>query len=328
MFTQKGNDKMKILLTTTVPAELVEKYAGFEITVPDHRMSYEEVSEVAAQYDAILGFGLKTDAALLDRGENLKAVANFGVGYDNIDVAAATARGIAVVNTPTKVTDATAEHTAALIFATMRNIAKFDREVRQGIWNAPFMMDGMASVNGSVLGIVGFGRIGKAVCRKAQGMGMQVIYYDPFRSSAETEAEYQVTYCGFEELLQTADCVTLHLPYTKDNHHLFGKEAFEMMKQDAFFVNCARGPIVDEEALAQALRDGVIRGAGIDVFEHEPKVSDALKELDNVTLTPHAASATKKARIGMLLEAMDGLTGVLEGTDPSNVVNEKELAGK
>ena len=318
---------MKILLTRDVPVQLLEKYSGFEITVPDHRMDYEEVKEAAAQYDAILGFGLKTDAALLDQGKNLKAVANFGVGYDNIDVEAATARGIAVVNTPTQVTDATAEHAAALIFATMRNIAKFDREVRKGIWNPPFMLDGMASVSGSVLGIVGFGRIGKAVCRKAQGMGMQVIYYSRTRNSAETEAEYQVRYCSFEELVRTADCVSLHVPYTKESHHLFGKEQFAMMKKDAFFVNCARGPVVDEEALAQALKDGVIRGAGIDVFEYEPKVSDALKELDNVTLTPHAASATVKARTGMLLEAMDGLTGVLEGTDPANVVNRKELAG-
>jgi glyoxylate reductase len=189
------------------------------------------------------------------------------------------------------------------------------------------MLDGMISVSGSVLGIVGFGRIGKAVCRKAQGMGMQVIYYSRTRNSAETEAEYQVRYCSFEELLRTADCVSLHVPYTKESHHLFGKEQFAMMKKDAFFVNCARGPVVDEEALAQALKDGVIRGAGIDVFEYEPKVSDALKELDNVTLTPHAASATVKARTGMLLEAMDGLTGVLEGTDPANVVNRKELAG-
>ncbi|MBO5504144.1 MAG: NAD(P)-binding domain-containing protein, partial [Lachnospiraceae bacterium] len=247
---------MKILLTRDVPTQLMEKYVGFEITVPDHRMSYEEVCEAASQYDAILGFGLKTDAALLDLGKNLKAVANFGVGYDNIDVEAATARGIAVVNTPTQVTDATAEHAAALIFATMRNIAKFDREVRQGIWNPPFMLDGMASVNGSVLGIVGFGRIGKAVCRKAQGMGMEVIYYSRTRNSAEIEAEYQVKYCSFEELLRTADCVSLHMPYTKESHHLFGKKEFEMMKNDAFLVNCARGPVVDEEALAQALRDG------------------------------------------------------------------------
>ncbi|MBQ6222911.1 MAG: hydroxyacid dehydrogenase [Solobacterium sp.] len=317
---------MKILVSTNVPAELLEMYKDFEITIPDHRLTYDAVSEIAEQYDAILGFGLRINDTLLEKGKNLKAVANFGVGYDNIDVKAATARGIAVVNTPTQVTDATAEHTIALIVATMRHIAKFDREVRQNIWKPPFMMDGMASVNGSTLGIVGFGRIGKAVCRKAQGLGMNVIYYDPYRSSEEIEKEYGVTYCGFEELIRNADCVTLHLPYTAENHHLFGAETFRMMKPDAFFVNCARGPIVDEEALAAALRDHVIRGAGLDVYEHEPKVSEELKALDNVTLTPHAASATKKARIGMLHEAMDGLTGVLSGKDVPNVVNHRELA--
>ena len=317
---------MKILVTTKVPAELLEKYNDFEITIPEKRLVYDEVSEIAGEYDAIMGFGLRVNEALLEKGKNLKAVANFGVGYDNIDVKAATARGIAVVNTPTQVTDATAEHTIALIIATMRNIAKFDREVRQDIWRPPFMMNGMASINGSTLGIVGFGRIGKAVCRKAQGLGMNVIYYDPYRSSDEVEKEYGVTYVEFEELVRTADCVTLHLPYTPENHHLFGEETFKMMKPDAFFVNCARGPIVDEQALAAALRDNVIRGAGLDVYEHEPKVSEELKVLDNVTLTPHAASATKKARIGMLHEAMDGLTGVLKGIDVPNVVNRKELA--
>ena len=317
---------MKILVTTNVPAELLEKYKEFEITIPEKRLVYDEVSEIAGEYDAIMGFGLRVNEALLEKGKNLKAVANFGVGYDNIDVKAATARGIAVVNTPTQVTDATAEYTIALIVATMRNIAKFDREVRQDIWRPPFMMNGMASVNGSTLGIVGFGRIGKAVCRKAQGLGMNVIYYDPYRSSDEVEKEYGVTYVEFEELVRTADCVTLHLPYTPENHHLFGEETFKRMKPDAFFVNCARGPIVDEAALAAALRDNVIRGAGLDVYEHEPKVSEELKVLDNVTLTPHAASATKKARIGMLHEAMDGLTGVLKGIDVPNVVNRKELA--
>ncbi len=318
----------KILVTTNVPAELLDQYKDFEITIPEQRLTYDEVSEIIADYEAVLGFGLRVNDALLEKGKNLKAVANFGVGYDNIDVKAATARGIAVVNTPTQVTDATAEHTIALIVATMRNIARFDREVRQNLWKPPFMMNGMASVNGSTLGIVGFGRIGKAVCRKAQGLGMNVIYYDPYRSTEEVEKEYNVTYCEFEELVRTADCVTLHLPYTAENHHLFGAETFRMMKPDAFFINCARGPIVDEAALAEALRNNVIRGAGLDVYENEPKVSEELKVLDNVTLTPHAASATKKARIGMLHEAMDGLTGVLNGQEVPNVVNRRELAEK
>ena len=319
----------KILISEWVPAQCLVPYEGkFSFTLPSaekHAFSYEELLEQIPDYDGCLILDNDGDRRLLDAGKKLKVIANFGVGYDNIGWNYATQIGLPVVNTPTQVTEATAEHTATLIVSAMRGIARYDREVRAGIWKSPNFSDCDTQVEGATLGILGFGRIGKRVCRKMQGFGMNVVYYDKFRASREVEKEFGVTYMDFDQVLQIADCVTLHMPYIPENHHLFSAETFRKMKPNAYFVNCARGKIVDEAALAAALRDKVIKGAALDVFEDEPNVNPELLKLDNVTLTPHIASLTMKARLGMCGEALAGITGVLQGEKPYNVVNPQTL---
>ncbi len=322
----------KILISEWVPSQCLAPYEGeFAFTLPTaerRAFSYEELLEQIGDCDGCLILDNDGDKELLDAGKNLKVIANFGVGYDNIDWKYATEIGLPVVNTPTQVTEATAEHAATLIVSAMRGIARYDREVRAGIWKSPNFDDCDTQVEGATLGILGFGRIGKRVCRKAQGFGMNVIYYDSFRASQEVEQEFGVTYMEFDEVLKAADCVTLHMPYIPENHHLFGAKAFRNMKSTAYFVNCARGKIVDEQALADALRDGIIKGAALDVFEAEPQVNRDLLELTNVTLTPHVASLTMKARMGMCGEALAGIAGVLRGEKPYNVVNPQVLGSQ
>ncbi len=315
----------KILISEWVPEECLLPYEKtFSFTLPSkekHAFSYEELLRQIPEYDGCLILDNEGDRALLDAGKKLKVIANFGVGYDNIDWQYATQIGLPVVNTPTQVTEATAEHTACLIVSTMRGIARYDREIRAGIWKSPNFDDCNTQVEGATLGILGFGRIGKRVCRKAQGFGMNVVYYDKFRAAPEVEQEFGVTYLPFDEVLQKADCVSLHMPYLPENHHLFRAETFAKMKKGVYFINCARGKLVDEQALADALENGTIKAAGLDVFEDEPQVNEKLLRLQNVTLTPHIASLTMKARVGMCKEALSGITGVLNGERPYNVVN-------
>jgi lactate dehydrogenase-like 2-hydroxyacid dehydrogenase len=319
----------KIIISEWVPEQCLTPYEGkFSFTLPSaekHAFTYKELLSQIGGFDGCLILDNNGDKQLLDAGKNLKVIANFGVGYDNIDWQYATEIGLPVVNTPTQVTEATAEHTAALIVSAMRGIARYDQEVRSGIWKSPNFDDCDTQIEGATLGILGFGRIGKRVCRKAQGFGMKVVYFDKFRAAPEVEKEYDVTYMDFDEVLKVSDCVTLHVPYIPENHHLFNAETFRKMKPGAYFVNCARGKIVDEQALADALRGGVIKGAALDVFEDEPNVNPDLLKLTNVTLTPHIASLTMKARVGMCNEALAGITGVLSGEKPYNVVNPKVL---
>ena len=316
----------KILFSYPVPEECVADYRGkYELTIPEKPLTYDQALKLIPEFDAYFILSNKGDKGILDAGNNLKVVANFGVGYDNIDWNYATKKGIAVVNTPTQVTDATAEHTVALMVTVMRGISRYDREVRSGIWNAPMFSDINCEITGRTLGIMGFGRIGKLVCKKAQGLGMKVVYYDMFRAKSELEVEYDVTYMAFDEVLKVADCISLHIPYIPENHHLFNLDTLKKMKKDAYLINCARGPIVNEADLAEALKDGIIKGAGLDVYEFEPNVTPELKALDNVVLTPHVASSTMKARIGMAKEALSGIVGVLEGEKPYNVINPQVL---
>ncbi len=279
--------------------------------------------------DAFTNLAIRIDKKLLDIAAEagVRVIANNMAGTDNVDLPYATEKGIAVINTPTQVTEATAEHACSLIIATMRNLACYDREIRRGVWNAPIFTRRATMIEGSTLGIVGLGRIGKRVAAKMNGMGMKVIYYDLYRLSEEMERQLNVTYAPFDELLANADCVTLQMPYTPENHHMFTAETFRKMKPTAYFVNVARGAIVDEEALAQALRDGTIKGAGLDVFEHEPHPIPALLELENVTMTPHCASGTYRSRVAIAREATDGLLAALKGEAPYNLVNKEVLKG-
>ena len=245
---------MRILISRPVPEEMLVKYREeFEVVLPDHALSHDELRESIAGFDALFAIGAKVDRDIIDAGTALKAVANFGVGYDNIDWKYCTEKKIAVVNTPTKVTEATAEHTVALIMNTIRYVSKYDRDIRDGKWHFRTIADCDSQVSGSTLGILGFGRIGKFVAKKCRGLGMNVIYYDVYRASKEVEEEYGVTFMTFDEVLANADCISLHMPYFPENHHIFNIDTFRKMKHSAFFVNCARGPLVKEDDLYEAL---------------------------------------------------------------------------
>jgi len=259
------------------------------------------------------------DGELLRASPNLRIVANIAVGYENIDVAAATALGVVVTNTPGVLTEATADLAFALILAASRRVAEADAGLRCGSfprWTLRQPLMGR-DVHGKTLGIVGMGRIGTAVARRAaRGFAMRVVYHSRTRNHA-AERELGVQQVSFEHLLETSDIISVHVPLTGATRHLFHHEAFARMKPTAIFVNTARGAVVEERALIHALRDGVIAGAGLDVYENEPSVPPALLEIqERVVLTPHLGSATLETRQAMARLAVDNVLAVLRGRPP------------
>ncbi|MGQ9476997.1 MAG: 2-hydroxyacid dehydrogenase [Candidatus Bipolaricaulia bacterium] len=263
----------------------------------------------------------RIDREVLEAGKALKVVANVAVGYDNIDVQAASELGIMVTNTPEVLTEATADLTFGLILAVARRIVEGDKLVRRGGfhgWELDLLLG--AEVHHKTLGIVGLGRIGQAVARRASGFGMEILYYDPVRRP-ELEQELGAEFVGLEELLRRSDFVSLHLPLMPQTRHLLGKRELELMKPTAFLINVARGPIVDEAALVEALKAGRLAGAGLDVFEHEPEVHPELLELANVVLTPHIGSAGRETRVKMAIMAVENVFAALSGRRPPNLVN-------
>lgn len=263
----------------------------------------------------------RVDEELLDAaGAGLRVVANYAVGYDNIDVAACGRRGVVVTNTPDVLTDATADHAFALLLGVARRLLEGDDLVRSGGWTGwePGQLLGR-HVTGATLGIVGMGRIGAAVARRAAAFGMSVVYHNR-RRSPEVEALTGARLVSLDELLRASDFVTLHCPLTEATHHLIDSEALRSMKRTAVLVNTARGPVVDEEALAEALEAGELWGAGLDVFEREPLVTERLVRLPNVLLAPHTGSATVVARDGMARLCAQAVVTVLAGGIPPNVV--------
>ena len=257
------------------------------------------------------------DEEVLASAPTLKVVANVAVGYNNIDVAAARRRGVIVTNTPDVLTETTADFAWTLLMATARRVVEADHYARSGRWTA-WKWDLLwgADVHGTTLGIVGFGRIGRAIARRAQGFNMRILYHDAVRADAAVERELSATATDLETLLREADFVTLHTNLTPETRHLIGERTLRLMRKSAIVVNAARGPIVDEAALAQALREGWIAGAGLDVFEEEPRIHPDLLPLQNVVLAPHIASASRDTRIAMATLAVRNCVAVLEGKAP------------
>ena len=256
------------------------------------------------------------DDALLDRLPDLRLVANFGVGYDRVDVAACAARGITVTNTPGVLDTATADLAFALLLAAQRRVVASDRMIRAGGWSGGWADQTLATeVGGSTLGIVGLGRIGGAVARRARGFDMRVLYTRRTRLSFERERELGVEHRSLDDLLAEADAVSIHVPRTPETEGLIDARRLALLRDGACFVNTARGEIVDEEALVRELVSGRIR-AGLDVFAHEPHVPDELLDLDNVVLTPHIGSATTAARHAMTRLAVDNVLAVAAGRPP------------
>jgi len=273
----------------------------------------ELVAKLQGHAGAITTGTERIDAALLAACPDLKVVANMAVGYNNFDVPAMTAAGVQATNTPDVLTETTADFGFALLMATARRITESEHYVRAGLWkNWRYDMFAGAEVHGSTLGIIGMGRIGQGIARRAaHGFGMQVIYHNRSHLSPELEAQCGARYVSKQELLQTADHVMLVVPYSAESHHTIGATELAMMKPTATLVNIARGGIVDDAALAQALKERRIAGAGLDVFEGEPALNPALLTVPNVVLTPHIASATFKTRKAMAQLAADNLIAYL-----------------
>lgn len=267
------------------------------------------------------------DAEVMDAaGPNLKIIANYAVGYNNIDVKEATRRGIMVTNTPGVLTETTADFAWALLMAIARRVVEADKFVRAGKFRGwePMLLLGN-DVYGATLGVVGFGRIGQAVARRALGFNMRVLYYDSKKAPEEIEKELKATFVDLPTLLRESDFVTLHVPLTKETHHLIGEKELKMMKKEAYLINTARGPIVDEKALVKALKEGWIKGAALDVFENEPEIEPELLTLDNVVLAPHIASGSYATRSKMSIIAAENIIKALSGEVPPNLVNPEVL---
>jgi glyoxylate reductase len=264
----------------------------------------------------------KIDKEVIDANPQLKIISNYAIGFNNIDVGYATKKRIPVTNTPSRgIVDAVAEHTIALMLTATKRIHEADQFVRQGRFKSwePKLFLGMELI-GKTLGLVGLGRIGSSVARRAKAMSMKVIYYDVKRNK-DFEKEFRASYCPLKELLKAADIVSLHVPLLPSTHHLIGRKELSLMKKTAYLINTSRGPVVDENALVLALKKKQLAGAGLDVYEFEPKLAPGLTTLPNVVLTPHIASATVEARSEMSLDAAENILAVLQGKKPKFVVN-------
>lgn len=315
--------KKKILVTGIVPKEgLTKLFEDFDVTYSDGEpFSREYVLEHLHEYDGWLLMGQKGDKEMLDAGKNLEIISLNAVGFDHVDIAYAKEKGIVVSNSPQAVRVPTAEMTFALILSAVKRLAFYDKVVRNGEWIDPSerRYQGM-TLEGATLGVYGFGRIGSTVAKLAQAFGMKVIYNDAYRLSDEKEKELGVTYADFDELVGTADVITIHAPFLPSTKHKFNREVFKAMKNRSYLVNAARGPIVSEADLVEALEKGEIAGAGLDVFEFEPHVSEKLRALDNVMMAPHAGTGTVEGRRTLAEEAAENIRSFYAG-HPINVVN-------
>ena len=318
--------KPKVFVTRVIPdkgLELVRDFCEVDLWQEELPPSRAALMEHVQGIDGILALLTdKIDGEVMDAaGKQLKVISNHAVGFDNIDVQAATARNIPVGNTPDVLTDATADFAFALMMAAGRRIPEADRYVRAGKWKTwgPMLLLG-TEMKGATLGLVGFGRIGKAVARRASSFDMHVIYYDP--TERESSSEFNATRVDFETLLKESDFISLHTPLTADTHHMINSEALSKMKSSAVLINTSRGPVVDLAALYDALKEHRIFAAGLDVTEPEPLPPDSpLLTLDNVVLAPHIASASQATRDKMAWMAAKNLIAGLKGERLPNCVN-------
>ncbi len=315
----------KIYITRKIPGpgtDLLREHFDVTVQEQDRPASGEELLEAASWADGMLTMlSDKIDKELMKSAGSLKAVANYAVGYDNIDIAAATELGIGVSNTPDVLTNATAELAWALLFSSARMIVPSDRLMRSGRWSGwgPMQFVG-ADISGKTLGIVGGGRIGTAMGLMSRGFGMKVLYWNRSRSG-RLEDEAGARRVEFEELIRTSDYISLHLPLNGETRHLIGPKELGMMKPTAILINTARGPVIDETALVEALRNRTIAAAGLDVYEDEPRMKEGLAGLDNVVVTPHTGSATRGSRGDMSLMVAGNLIAMLSGKAGEQCLN-------
>lgn len=312
---------MKILFTYDMFREgfasLEERY---EVTFPEGRdFTYQEILKRIPEYDVLCSmFDFPVNKELIDQAPHLQLIANYAVGYNNIDVAYAVEKGITVANTPGPVTAPTANLALGLMLDTARRITECDRKLRtlEKQMKIGILENLGVHITGQTLGIIGMGRIGKALCKRACACGMEVIYHNRRQLSLEEETTLNVTYVTKEELLSKADFVSLNAPYTPETFHLIGEKELNFMKPSAILINTARGPLVDEHALVKALQEGKIRGAGLDVFEFGDYPLPELLALENVVLTPHIGTQTTHARLEMARAVSDNVVGFIERDRP------------
>ena len=327
-------DRPKVLVTRPIreePTRRLRERCDVTIDENDFGIPRDDLLAMVAGADALITMLTeRVDAELLAAvGPQLKIVANHAVGFDNVSLPDCTAAGVMATNTPDVLTETTADTAWALMMAAARRIPEGDRFLRSDapwIWG-PMMMLGQ-DLHDRTLGIVGFGRIGQAMARRAQGFGMKVIYHDAFRPPPETERALNARYRELDDLLQEADLVTLHTNLTPETHHMIDAARLDAMKPTAVLVNTSRGPVIDEAALADALETGQIFAAGLDVFENEPEVHPKLLELENAVVIPHLGSATVDTRIAMGLLAADNLIAALEGRRPPTLLNPEAWDGR
>ncbi len=314
---------MKVLVADKLDEEALRALAKKSDVVAEE-VSPEKLLRVIQEYDGlVVRSRTKVTAEVLERAERLKVISRAGVGVDNIDIPAATKKGVMVVNAPAGSTQSVAELTVALMLALARRIPAADGSLKGGRWEKSRLQG--VELCGKTLGLVGCGRIGSKVADICLGLGMSVLAFDPYLRE-DTAAEKGIRLTSLDEVLEESDFVSIHAALTDETRHMIGKAAFQKMKRTAYLVNCARGPIVDEQSLVEALKEGQIAGAGLDVFEREPPLGSPLLELENVVLTPHIGASTQEGQRRTGLLAVEQLLKGLGGEEPEFLVNREVLS--
>jgi lactate dehydrogenase-like 2-hydroxyacid dehydrogenase len=321
--------KPKVFITRPVQQLAIDRIAercDVRVHPEDEAIDPQQLIENIRDVDAVMPIGVRISAEVIAAASKLRIVANVGAGYDNVDVEACTRRGILVTNTPDVVTEATADMAFALMLSTARRVVEGDRYVRDGSWKRwQWNLLWGLQIHGKTLGLYGFGRIARAVARRSLGFSMRILYHARHRADAHVEKELGAELVDRETLLRESDFISVHVPLTPDTLHSIGAPQFALMKPTSVVINTARGKVIDEEALAEALRSRRIAGAGLDVFENEPKVHPSLLALSNVVLVPHIGTATSETRLQMALRTVDNLLAALDGKRPPDLLNPEVL---
>jgi glyoxylate/hydroxypyruvate/2-ketogluconate reductase len=320
------NNKPKVLVTREVFDETLAylaEHCEVEANQADVAMAPDELARRVADKDGLVcSLTDRVDDRIISSAPRLKVVANIAVGYNNIDIAACAARGIKVTNTPGVLDDSTADLAFTLMLSAARRVTEVERYIRQGGWKGWRLKQWLGTdVHHATLGIVGMGRIGQAIAKRARGFDMRVIYHNRKRVTEKIELELSTSWVTLEELLRQSDFVVLQVPYSPETHHLIGAAQLALMKPNAILVNSTRGGVIDDLALIDALKRGAIRAAGLDVFENEPKLHSGFLELDNVVMTPHVGSSTEATRRAMAMTAAHNAVAALTGGHPPNLVD-------
>jgi glyoxylate reductase len=322
--------KPRVFVTSVIPQpgmDILQRECQVKVNPHDRLLTKGELIEEVKEADGLLCLLPDSiDGEIMSVNTSLKIISDYAVGYNNIDILEATLRCIMVTNTPGVLTDTTADLTWALIMSIARRIVESDKFTRAGKFRrwTPMLFLG-CDVHHSTLGIIGLGRIGRAVAKRAAGFEMRILYTDVKRAPREIENEFRVEFVSLEELLSSSDFVTLHVPLAPETRHLIGAKELRMMKKTAYLVNAARGALVDERALVRALREKWIAGAALDVYENEPDLTPGLADLDNVVVVPHIGSASKATREKMAIMAATNLVAGLKGEVPPNLVNKEVI---